>query len=292
MTDLYRHCEAVTRSQAGNFYYGIRLLPPAKRRAMCAIYALARRIDDIGDGPLPPERKLAALAAEREQLGALGSSSDPVLLALGDAAQRFPIPLDAFVDLLDGVGMDVEGTHYEHFSELELYCRRVAGSIGRLCVGVFGYSGERERAMRLADELGVAMQLTNIVRDVREDAVRGRLYLPAEDLERFGWDCDPTHPAAAVAALAGQVNGHAPAQVAGLVRFQALRASEWFARGLELVPLLDRRSASCVLAMTGIYRRLLERIVGEPEEVLRRRLSLPPWEKAWVAARSLAGSSA
>jgi 15-cis-phytoene synthase len=292
VSDLYGHCEAITRSQAGNFYYGIRLLPAPKRRALCAIYALARRIDDIGDGPLPAVRKLAALASEREQLLALDASSDPVLLALSDAARRFPIPLDAFVDLLDGVGMDVEGTHYERFEELELYCRRVAGSIGRLCLGVFGHSGPREHAMRLADELGVAMQLTNIVRDVREDAARGRLYLPTEDLVPFGWKIDPTHPAAAIAEIAAQVNGHAPPQVAGLVRFQALRASEWFARGLELVPLLDRRSASCVLAMTGIYRRLLELIVGEPEEVLRRRLSLPPWEKAWVAARSLTGSSA
>jgi phytoene synthase len=288
--EAYRHCEAVTRHEAANFYYGIRLLPPVKRRALCAIYALSRRIDDIGDGDRPAAEKLRLLEETHIALGRLACpSSDPVFVALADASWRLPIPLDAFVDLLAGVRMDVTGTSFRHFCELELYCRRVAGSIGRLCLGVFGAS-DHDAAMALADDLGVAMQLTNILRDVREDATHGRVYLPNEDLERFGWANGNGCPPERILGLAASINGSAPTEIVELVHFQAQRCRAWFARGLELVPLLDRRSASCVLAMTGIYRRLLERIDEQPAEILRQRLSLPPWEKAWVTARSAIGA--
>jgi phytoene synthase len=143
--------------------------------------------------------------------------------------------------------------------------------------------------MALADDLGVAMQLTNILRDVREDAQNGRVYLPAEDLERFGWSNGAGPSPATILGAAEGINGSAPPEIVDLVRFEAQRCRAWFDRGLELVPLLDRRSASCVLAMTGIYRRLLERIDAQPAEILRQRLSLPPWEKAWVTARSAIG---
>ena len=270
----YRHCEGVTRGAAANFFYGIRLLPAPKRRAMCAVYAFARRVDDVADGTLPDERKLAKLEAARASLSEVDpASEDPVLSAIGHARRRFPIPLDALDDLVTGVETDVRGTRFEEFDELVVYCRRVAGSIGRLCLAIFE-SSDPARAEPLADDLGVAMQLTNVLRDVREDLSNGRVYLPAEDLRRFGIDD-----------LAG-----APApELERLVRFEAERAREWFDRGLQLLPLLDGRSASCVLAMTGIYRRILERIDREPREVLRRRVSLPAWEKAWVAARSLTG---
>ena len=160
----YEHCEQVTRTQARNFSYGIRLLPPGKRRALSAVYAFARRVDDIGDGTLPAADKLAALA---------------------DAARRHPIPLGAFAELVDGCEADVRGTSYATFGELEHYCRCVAGSIGRLSLGVFG-SRDLGTAEPLADALGIALQLTNILRDIREDAERSRIYLPAEDLGRFG----------------------------------------------------------------------------------------------------------
>jgi phytoene synthase len=283
----HAYCESVTRSRAANFYYGIRLLPPDRRRGLCAVYAMARRVDDIGDGGLSDDRKLARLDAVRESLSRVAvSSDDPVLAALGDAVLRFDLPLAAFEDLLDGVEMDVRGTTYETFADLEVYCRRVAGSIGRLSVAVFG-SSDRDGASALADDLGVAMQLTNILRDVREDLDRGRVYLPREDLTRFG--CSEAGLAASASASVASASGASASAVPALIRFEVARAREWFRRGLQVLPLLDARAASCVSAMTGIYRRILARMERRPSDVLERRVSLPSWEKAWVAARSLAG---
>jgi phytoene synthase len=274
----YRCCEQITRHEAANFYYGIRLLPRPKRHAMSAVYAFARRIDDIGDdGDLEPEAQLQALAAERAMLAGLdrdiAGTGDPVVVALAAARRHYELPLDALELLIEGVEFDVRGAQYESFDDLVGYCRRVAGSVGRLCVSIFTDGGANtNEAAALADDLGVAMQLTNILRDIREDRQLGRTYLPAEDLRRF--DCVDLDAAGAEAAAA-------------LIRFEAARAAEWFDRGLRLTASLDARSASCVLAMTGIYRGVLERIVNEPSQVLRERISLPPWEKAWVAARSL-----
>jgi 15-cis-phytoene synthase len=291
--EAYARCEAITREQAANFYYGIRLLSGERRRAMCAVYAFARRADDIGDGDLPTARKLEELRAEDDALAQLAQGApvlgDPVITALADARLRFPLPLEALGELVEGVRMDVEGTRYETFEQLVPYCRRVAGAVGRVCLAIFGlrerYRGELERADRLADDLGVALQLTNILRDVREDAAGGRIYLPAEDLRRFGL---PDEPAGLLAALPpSEANGAAFEQ---LVAFEAARAREWFARGMTLTPMLDRRSAACVLAMAGIYRRLLERIDAAPTEALAGRMSLPRSEKAWVAARGLLGA--
>ena len=316
LAEAYRHCEAVTRTQAANFFYGIRLLPAERRRAMCAVYAFARRVDDIGDGTLAPDEKLRLLDAEDRALAALapgdsagvaaarlprepagaGASSrehadaDPVMFALADAQRRFAIAPGVLGELIEGVRMDLAGTTYESFDELVVYCRRVAGAIGRVCLAIFGLreaaAVERARAERLADELGVALQLTNILRDVREDALGGRVYLPGEDLRRFG-------VAIEVGAATGPVaDPQQLEQLSELVRFECDRAREWFERGMQLTGMLDRRSAACVLAMAGIYRRLLERIAAHPEEVAQRRLSLPVHEKAWVAARGLLGVGA
>lgn len=280
----YRACEEITRSEAANFYYGIRLLPREKREAMSAVYAFARRVDDIGDNAGERSAKLMALEDERTGLARIASGDvdghhvpgnghvDPVMVALADAQSRFELPLDALELLIDGVELDVRGTEYETFDELVVYCRDVAGSIGRLCLAIFT-DGDTGAHAGLADDLGVAMQLTNILRDVREDYARGRVYLPAEDLRRFGCPAPPDLSAE-------------------LIRFEADRAREWFDHGLGLVEVLDSRSAACVLAMTGIYRRILERIAQDPDAVLHRRISLPTWEKAWLAARSLAGARA
>ena len=194
--EAYRACEEITWSQARNFAYGIRLLPAGKRHALAALYAFARRIDDIGDGTMPPAAKLAALEQARAEVLGLASAgpgalaSDPVLAALADAGQRYPIPMQAFGELIDGCIADVNGATYTTFGDLLVYCRCVAGSIGRLSLGVFG-APDMRAAEPLADSLGVALQLTNILRDIREDYRNGRVYLPAEDLNRFGCELTP-----------------------------------------------------------------------------------------------------
>ena len=275
LTEAYRECERITWTQARNFAYGIRLLPPGKRRGLTVIYAFARRIDDIGDGNMPAEEKFTALEQARRQVLDLSqaSSQDPVLLALADVERNFPVPIAAFGELIDGCVADVRGTSYQTFDDLLYYCRCVAGSIGRLSLGIFGTSGDREAAASLADSLGVALQLTNILRDIREDHQNGRVYLPAEDLAKF--DIDLAAPS--------------PSQFARLVEFEAERARDWYATGWGLLPMLDRRSAACTGAMAGIYRRLLERIAGQPAAVLQSRVSLSGKEKAMVAAKALAG---
>lgn len=279
----YEACAEITRREARNFSYGIRLLPPVKRQAMCAIYALARRIDDIGDGNMPSEQKLLALSATAERLrnlirdGAAAAQDDPVLVALADAAARLPIALEAFDELIDGCRADVEGRQYESFDELVHYCRCVAGSIGRLSLGVY-HPAEPERARPLADALGVALQLTNNLRDLREDRQTGRVYLPREDLDRFGCSLE----------LDSMGNlADPPERFAALVRFEAARAKDWYAEGLALLPLLDHRSAACTAAMAGIYRQLLNRISADPEVVRAQRLSLPASGKLRVAFRAI-----
>ncbi|WP_433893666.1 presqualene diphosphate synthase HpnD [Streptomyces sp. CA-111067] len=285
----YRYCETVTGHEARNFAYGIRLLPTPKRQAMSALYAFSRRVDDIGDGELPPQEKAVRLDATRELLtrvreGRVGEDdTDPVAVALADCATRFPIPLEGLDELIDGVLMDVRGETYETWDDLALYCRCVAGAIGRLSLGVFGTPNGHDsaRAAEYADTLGLALQLTNILRDVREDAGNGRTYLPARDLAKFG-------------CAAGFHSDTAPpgSDFAGLIEFEVGRARALFATGYRLLPMLDRRSGACVAAMAGIYRRLLDRIAADPEAVLRGRVSLPARQKAYVAMRGLAGVDA
>ncbi len=279
----YDVCERITREQARNFSWGIRLLPAPKRRALSAVYAVARRIDDIGDGDLPADEKLRQLALARAGSTAPGGHlDDPVLLALDDAARLLPIPLDAFGELVDGCEMDVTGRSYDDLDQLVGYCRCVAGSIGRLSLGVFDpplTGGDRARAAGLADALGVALQLTNILRDIREDLGNGRVYLPKRDLDLFDVEL-ATLPD-------GSLDPH-DGRLAELVRFEAARAWGWYDRGLKLLGMLDRRSAACCAAMAGIYRELLARIAADPGIVMRRRASLPTRDKIRVAARSLA----
>jgi 15-cis-phytoene synthase len=275
----YMVCEQITREQARNFHYGIRLLPPPKRTALCALYALARRIDDIGDGPLPPAEKEAALSAVRGSLRDIDSSPDPVLMAVADTARRFPVPLEAFDELVQGVEMDLSGRRYDTFTDLVGYCRCVAGSVGRLCLGVFG-SRPDPLASTYADALGIALQQTNILRDIREDLRNGRVYLPQEELSGYRVELC-VDEAGALADPTGTL--------AVLIIDTAQRARSWYAQGMRLLPLLDRRSAACTAAMAGIYRQLLERIAADPASIYDRRLSLSGWRKAGVAARALIG---
>ena len=282
MTDIdeaYRVCAQITREQARNFHYGIRLLPPQRRAALCALYALARRIDDIGDGDLPTPERLEALAEVRAGLDGLASSTDPVRMAVHDASRRSPVPLPAFGELIDGVEMDVTGRRYETFDELVEYCRCVAGTVGRLCLGVFA-SRPDPRATRYADRLGIALQQTNILRDIREDLSNGRVYLPQRDLDSFGVE---------LALDEGGSLVDKDGELAALIVASAQRARSWYDDGLRLLPLLDRRSGACTAAMAGIYRQLLDRIERGPQAVYDRRLSLTSWQKARVATRALVG---
>ena len=278
----YRECERITREQARNFSWGIRLLRPAKRDALSAVYAMARRIDDIGDGTLPDAKKLRLLAEARAVATAPDQyPDDPVAVALADAATRLPIELSAFGDLVDGCEMDVRGRTYDSLDELIEYCRCVAGSIGRLSLGVFGLpSGlrEHEQALRYADALGVALQLTNILRDIKEDYGNGRIYLPQADLDLF--DCK----------ISTDPDGHLDPQggaLAEVIRFEAARAWGWYDEGLKLLPLLDGRSAACCAAMAGIYYELLHRIAANPHAVMPQRMSLPASDKLKIAGRAL-----
>jgi 15-cis-phytoene synthase len=291
--EAYAQCEQITWEQARNFAYGIRLLPPDKRRALAAVYAYARRIDDIGDGDLPAGEKTAQLEAARQQVRALVArvkgdtaavldDSDPVLVALTDVGGRFQVPLEAFEELIDGCLADVNQATYETFDDLLYYCRCVAGSIGRLSLGIYGAT-QPDRQAKLADDLGVALQLTNILRDVREDFLNNRIYLPKEDLDKFGIEFAPFGEPEPFPSETMQ------ARFANLVEFEANRAREWYGSGLRLLATIDRRSAACTGAMAGIYRRLLERIARNPHAVLEGRMSLPGSEKALVAAQALAG---
>jgi 15-cis-phytoene synthase len=292
LTEAYRECERITWSQARNFAYGIRLLPPDKRRGLAVVYAFARRIDDIGDGTMPAEEKISALEAARGQIADLSQppADDPVLMALADVQRNFPIPMPAFGELIDGCVADVRGTSYQTFDDLLWYCRCVAGSVGRLSLGIFGTSHDMDQAAQLADSLGVALQLTNILRDIREDHQNGRTYLPAEDLAKFDIDprCWPggTTPPDPPATAMGQ---ESQPGFTRLVEFEAERARDWYATGWKLLAMLDRRSAACTGAMAGIYRRLLERIAAEPAAVLHGRMSLSGREKAVVAVKALTG---
>ncbi|MGA8114783.1 MAG: squalene/phytoene synthase family protein, partial [Actinocatenispora sp.] len=310
VADAYQVCEQITRTEAKNFSYGIRLLPRPKRQALSAVYALARRIDDIGDGVQSVDERLAGLAAVRADLKALvsgGPLTDPVLVALSDAAARYPVLLEAFDELVDGCEADVRSIRYRTFADLVGYCRQVGGSVGRLSLGIFGppegtvgeplpipdmlgvapdaAAADRLSSGALADALGVALQLTNILRDVLEDRRIGRVYLPADDLARFGCRFGLAEPSREVDG-GGFTDDRAA--LAGLIRFEAARAGRWYAVGLRLLPRLDHRSAACAGAMAGIYHQLLRRIWRDPLTVTRRRVGLPARQKALVAARALA----
>lgn len=282
MTDLveaYECCEKITAQEARNFSYGIRLLPRSKRLSMSALYAFARRVDDIGDGADSIEDKQKALTQVREQVAQTAAGKPPegdaVLVALADTMRRYPLRADELGELITGCELDGERQRWCTYTELEYYCTCVAGSIGRLSLEIFGTT-EPERGSYLANRLGIGLQLTNILRDVLEDReVMGRIYLPQEDLDRFGCNGDATGPDAGLIEL---------------VHFEAARAREAYNEGLELLGLLDHRSRACVAAMAGIYRRLLSKIDRDPAAVFSRRLSLPSWEKAYVAVRALAGA--
>jgi phytoene synthase len=256
----YAEVERITRREARNFAYGIMVLPRPKRRAIAAIYAFARRVDDIADGELPDTEKRARL----EQLHASldETPTGPVLVALADARSRYPIPAQALHALVDGGLQDTEQDRYATFDDLHGYCRRVAGAVGLACVAVYGSEDTRR-----AEALGVALQLINIIRDVREDWELGRVYLPQDELAAYGVTEDDLE--------AGRVTP--PWQA--LMAFQASRARAYLQDGLELLDSLDSRSAACVGTFAGLYRATLDRIEDRGFDVFEGSLRLSPLTK-------------
>jgi phytoene synthase len=264
--DAYAEVERITRRRARNFAYGIMVLPREKRRAISAIYAFARRVDDIADGNLPLEEKRAQLEALDEQLRAPGD--DAMSVALADARRRFPIPESALHALVVGGLQDLERTRYADFEELRDYCTKVAGAVGVACVAVYG-SDDVERA----ETLGIALQLINIIRDVREDWELGRVYLPQDELASFGVSEED------IAA------GSATPAWRALMTFQAERARSFLRDGLGLLSTLDTRSALCVSTFAGLYRATLERIEAGGFDVF----SGPPHLSALTKLRIVGG---
>ena len=239
--EAYAEVERITRRQARNFAYGIRVLPRDKRQAISAVYAFARRVDDIADGGLPAGEKRAQLEDLREALDR--PPADATLVALGDARSRFGIPERSLQALVDGGLQDTEKSRYASFEELHEYCRKVAGAVGVACVAVYG-SADVEQA----ETLGVSLQLINIIRDVREDWELGRVYLPQDELSSFGVSEDD------IAAHNTSGAWHP------LMSFQAERARAYLQDGLGLLRSLDSRSALCVSTFAGLYRATLDRI--------------------------------
>lgn len=259
----YDHCARITQEKAANFRYAFMFLPRERKRAITAVYAFSRRLDDVSDEPGSVDDKKRRLDECRRDLARAfrGAVEEPVLVALADAIRAFDLPRAAFEDLVDGVEQDLTVTRYETFDELSEYCYRVASTVGLICVNIFGATSAEARAPAI--DLGIAMQLTNILRDVKEDGERGRVYLPQSELTRFG--------------------GLTP----DLLRFQSRRARSYFERGLRLLPLLPRRSRSCPAVLAAIYRALLDEIDADPERVLRERVSLPHARKVCIALKAL-----
>jgi phytoene synthase len=271
--DAYGEVSRITRREARNFAWGIAVLPKPKRLAVAALYAFARRVDDIADDPgLSADERRSGLEACREAVGRLGDpGDDPVLVALADAGARYPIPAGALLDLVAGGLMDVDQQRYASWDELREYCRCVAGAVGLACTAVYGPSDPAAAAPR-AETLGLALQQINIMRDVAEDWRLGRVYLPQDELARFG--------VAEADLAAGRVS---PAWHA-LMEHQGERADRLLRDGLELLPLLDRRSALCVRAFAGIYRGLLVQMRGRGYDVFTRRPQLSAVAKVRAVA--------
>ena len=270
--EAYEYCRELTKREAKNWYYGFISLPPEKRRAIYAAYAFSRECDDDSDTDDAIDAKRAAIDRTRQRLDEAysGHSDDPILKALGDAAKRYGISRTHFEELIAGVEMDLEVSRYPDFEALRLYCYRVASVVGLICLQIFGYSDPR--APEYGADLGIALQLTNIMRDVKEDAERGRIYIPQDEIRRFGYSEEEL--------LAGVSNE----PFRRLMTFQGQRAWEFYRRGQRLLPLLDVRARACTATMQGLYREILLRIEAADYAVFDGRVSLSGRHKLGLTA--------
>jgi phytoene synthase len=280
MKASYAYCRRVARTRARNFYYSFVLLPKPQRNAICAIYAFMRYCDDLSD-ETPAEGASAREAIERwsrELDAALTGhfSGHPLWPAFHDTVQRYGIPREYFHEMIAGVTSDLEPRRIATFDELYRYCYQVASVVGLTVIHIFGCHSPE--ALPLAEKCGVAFQLTNILRDVREDAARGRTYLPAEDLARFG--VDPKDIS----------EGKRTDQFVALMEFEAGRARAYYAESAPLVGMVDPHSWSSLWALVEIYSRLLTRIQRSRYDVLSRRIQLPAREKLWIITKAALGT--
>jgi phytoene synthase len=271
----YVYCERLARREAGNFYHAFRLLPRPQRRAMCALYAFMRVADDLTDEPGDVAGKRAALEAWRAQLpeALAGRYTHELHPAFHHTVRTYGIPATYLLDVLDGVGMDLEPVRYQTFADLYRYCYRVASAVGLSCIHVWGFRGEE--AKKYAEAAGIAFQLTNILRDLGEDAGRGRIYLPREDLERFGYDEE------------GLRRGARNAAFRALMQFQAERALAYYQAATPLAGLLPPPGRAVFLVMSRTYRALLEAVVRRDFDVFGGRVRVSRWRKLWYVAQAL-----
>ena len=288
LSHAYAVCRGVARRAAKNFYYGFLVLPAEKRNALCAVYAFMRHADDISDDPsLDPQQKRERLVdwlGSANQVFEGKPTDDPVLMALADAQKRFNVPPQLFEKLVQGTSMDLDIPATEGapavvcntFDDLKNYCYYVASIVGLVCIRIFGY--EDKKAEFLAEDCGLAFQLTNIVRDVKEDAGMGRIYIPAEDLARFSLAPDQFSPASLQDAARAQ-------QLRPVLEYEADRARRYYESAKWLMELIEEDSRPALWVLVEIYSRLLKKITARNYDVFTERVSLTFWEKLRVLSR-------
>jgi phytoene synthase len=277
LKQAYEACKRITKAEAKNFYYAFRTLPADKRQAIYAAYAYCRLCDDIADADadeeMPSSDKETRFAALRADLDSAfaGDLKDPALAALADSAERFGFSRELLLEVLEGVEMDLTKTRFANFSELREYCYKVASAVGLISIEIFGY--EDPAARQYAVDLGLAMQLTNIIRDVKEDAERGRIYIPLDEMARFNYTEQDL--------MAGVVDD----RFRDLMALQAERARGYFESGTRLVPLLSAEARACTSVLAALYSTILDRIEDSGFDVFKRRVGLSAFEKLMMMAR-------
>ncbi len=273
----YDFCRDIAKSRARNFYYSFIVLPAERRRAMCAVYAFMRYCDDIVDEDAEDAEKKHRLNAWRRALddaySGTSSNGNGLLPAFRDTVNRFGLPREYIDAIIDGAEMDLTVTRYATFEDLYQYCYRVASAVGLVCIHIFGFNGRE--AKQYAESCGIAFQLTNILRDVKEDAGMGRIYLPQEDLDAFEYSEDDLQ------------NGLLNDSFQRMMAFQVDRARRYYEDALPLLPLVQASSRACLAAMIGIYRACLEEIPRRQYDVYSRRIGLSAWKKLAITTRSL-----
>lgn len=270
-----QYCQDKAARSGSSFYYSFLFLPSEQRRAITALYAFCREVDDAVDGVVEPEVARAKLSWWRDEVGRLfeGTPQHPVARALVEPVRRYDLPREHFSEIIDGMEMDLDYDSYPTFKELSLYCHRVASMVGLMSAEIFGY--RNRHTLKYAHNLGTAFQLTNIIRDVREDAQRGRVYIPLDELKRFG------------VGIADIMGARTTEPIRRLLRFQADRARDYYRRAFEQLPDEDRYAQRSGLAMAAIYLATLQEIDRDGYDVLERRTSLTPIRKLWLAWKTV-----